>query len=103
MKKYSIVLDCKETQTIGKIARELVDYYQLPCENLEVKLLPGVVKHLKKRGHWRDFLKYYKDLPKILSKPDFAGQNKREPGTLELYKVMNDQVLIAIKMNQDNF
>lgn len=62
---------------------------------------PGVLKHLKKKGHWQDFMKYHQDIPDMISNPDFAGQNPKEPGTVELYKVMSDHVLLAIKMSPD--
>lgn len=62
---------------------------------------PGVLKHLQKRGHWDDFLRYYQDIPDMIANPDYAGQNPKEPGTVELYKVMSDHCLLAIKLNPD--
>lgn len=63
---------------------------------------PGVLKHLKKQGHWNDFLKYHADIPAMIAKPDYAGQNPKEPDSIELYKVVSDHVLMAIKMNPAN-
>jgi phage-Barnase-EndoU-ColicinE5/D-RelE like nuclease3 len=91
----------KETQLVGIVPKCVVDYYGIPCSSYEVHMPPGVLKHLKKKGHWQDFLKYFEDIPAAISNPDYAGQNPKEPGTVELYKVMSDHVLIAIKMNPD--
>ncbi|PLR79484.1 hypothetical protein CVD25_22770 [Bacillus canaveralius] len=44
-------------------------------------------------------MKYYQDIPAVISNPDYAGQNPKEPGTVELYKAMSDHCLLAIKMS----
>jgi hypothetical protein len=89
-------------QIVGVVPEKIVAYYNLQCSSYEVFMPPGVFKHLKKRGHWEDFLQYYKDIPAMVSNPDYAGQNPKEPGTLELYKVLNDHVILPIKLNTDN-
>ncbi len=35
----------------------------------------------------------------MISNPDYAGQNPREPNSVELYKMVDEYVLIAIKLN----
>lgn len=87
------------TQIVGHVPSVVVNYYSIPCTGYEVYMPPGVLKHLQRRGHWDDFLQYYPDIPHIISTPDYAGQNPKEPGTIELYKIMSDHVLLAIKMN----
>lgn len=87
------------TQIVGHVPAAVVNYYSIQCTGYEVYMPPGVLKHLQKRGHWNDFLQYYQDIPHIIANPDYAGQNPKEPGTIELYKIMSDHVLLAIKMN----
>lgn len=87
------------TQVVGVIPEQIVKHYGINCSSYEVFMPPGVLKHLKKHGHWNDFMTYYQDIPNMIADPDYAGQNPKEPGTVELYKVMNDHVLLAIKMN----
>jgi hypothetical protein len=91
----------KDTQLVGVVPKSIVDHYCISCSSYDVHMPPGVLKHLKNKGHWEDFLKYYQDIPGAIANPDYAGQNPKEPGTVELYKVMSDYVLIAIKMNPD--
>ena len=35
----------------------------------------------------------------MISNPDYAGQNPKEAQSIELYKVMGDYILIAIKVH----
>jgi hypothetical protein len=90
-----------ETQLVGHVPEAVVKHYCISCSSYEVYMPPGVLKHLKKKGHWQDFMKYHQDIPHMISNPDYAGQNPKEPGTVELYKVMSDHVLLAIKMSPD--
>jgi hypothetical protein len=101
MAEISVNPYATKTQLVGIVPEEIVKYYGISCFNYEVFMPPGVLKHLKKRGHWADFLKYYQEIPNMIANPDYAGQNPKEPGTIELYKVMRDHVLLAIKMNPE--
>lgn len=88
-----------ETQLIGVIPKDVINYYSIQCASYEVYMPPGVLKHLKKRGHWEDFIKYHSHIPDMIANPDYAGQNPKEPNTIELYKVISDYVLLPIKLN----
>lgn len=91
-----------DTQLVGFVPETVVKHYCINCSSYEVYMPPGVLKHLQKRGHWNEFLQYHTDLPDMIANPDYAGQNPKEPGTVELYKIMSDHILIAIKMNPTN-
>lgn len=100
----TIIIDPNSTnlQLIGTIPQCLIDYYSINCNSLNVYMQPGVLKHLKKRGHWRDFMTYYQHIPDIISNPDYAGQNPKEHGTIEIYKVLSDHVILPVKLNNDS-
>lgn len=87
------------TQLVGIVPESIINYYSINCSSNEVYMPPGVLKHLKKRGHWTEFMMYHKDIPSMISNPDYAGQNPKEPDSIELYKVIGDYILIAIKLN----
>jgi hypothetical protein len=91
-----------DTQLVGIIPECIITYYSIQCASLEVYMPPGVLKHLKRRGHWNDFLTYHQDIPDMIANPDYAGQNPKEPNTVEIYKVVNDHVLLPIKLNTAN-
>ena len=99
-----IIIDpyAKGSQLVGIIPSVIPKYYKLQCVSHDVHMPPGVLKHLRKRGHWDDFMAHYQDIPEMISHPDYAGQNPKEPESIELYKVMDDHVLLAIKMNPQN-
>lgn len=96
-----IIIDPNATtsQLVGVVPESIIKYFSIKCHSYEVHMPPGVLKHLRKRGHWVDFLTHYKDIPTMISCPDYAGQNPKEPNSIELYKVMGDYILIAIKLN----
>lgn len=91
--------DSSVTQLVGIVPKCIIKYYGIQCNSFEVYMPPGVLKHLKKRGHWQDFLTYHQDLPNMIANPDYAGQNPKEPDSVELYKILGDHILIAIKFN----
>ncbi|AQX56681.1 hypothetical protein BC359_20940 (plasmid) [Priestia flexa] len=91
--------DSTVTQLVGIVPECIVKHYGLQCSNYEVHMPPGVLKHLKNRGHWDDFMAYHQDLPDMIANPDYAGQNPKEPNSVELYKVLGEHILVAIKLN----
>lgn len=96
-----IILDINSTKTqlVGVIPECIINHYSIKCVSFEVYMPPGVIKHLKKQGHWDDFMTYHQDIPKMIANPDYVGQNPREPNTVEIYKVLNDRVILPIKLN----
>lgn len=97
--KINIDIYAAKTQLVGVIPKCIIDYYSLQCESLNVYMPPGVMKHLHKRGHWDDFVKYHEEIPAMIAIPDYVGQNPKEPNTVEIYKMINDYVILPIKLN----
>lgn len=99
---YQIDPNNNETQIIGLVPQCIIDHYSLQCASPEVYLPPGVLKHLKKRGHWNDFLTYHEQIPSMISLPDYVGQNPKEPNTIEIYKIITDHLILPIKLNESD-
>ncbi|MFS1519705.1 plasmid-related protein [Bacillus sp. SCS-151] len=93
--------EATNSQLVGIIPECVINHYSIQCASFNVYMPPGVLKHLKKQGHWNDFRTYYNDIPNMIANPDYAGQNPKEPNTVEIYKVVSDHVLLPIKLNQD--
>jgi|SRR5690625_117715 len=87
------------TQLVGHIPQNIPKHYGIICPSYEVIMPPGVIKHLRKRNHWNEFLMHHQDLPYMISNPDYAGQNPKEPNSVELYKFLGGHLLIALKLN----
>lgn len=68
----------------------------------EVYMFSGSIKHIKKRhpGIWE---KHGQEIPNIISSPDFIGMNPSEPNSLELYKHLSEEVLLAIKIDPTGY
>lgn len=97
-----IDINSTKTQLVGVLPECIINYYSLQCASLEVYMPPGVIKHLHKQGHWNDFVTYHEDIPGMIALPDYAGQNPKEPGTVEIYKILNDHVILPIKLNAES-
>lgn len=87
---------------MGIIPECIIKHYSIQCASLEVYMPPGVMKHLRSHNHWNDFITYYQDIPGMIATPDYAGQNPKEPNTVEIYKVLNDHVILPIKLNAES-
>lgn len=98
----NININATQTQLVGTIPECIINHYSIQCAGLEVYMPPGVLKHLQKRGHWNDFLTYHQDIPSMISTPDYAGQNPKEPSTVEIYKIVSDHVILPIKLNAES-
>lgn len=60
----------------------------------------GLPIHVKK-GH-PDCLKYINSIPDIISSPDYIGTNPKEPDSVELIKILDKNILVAIKLDIKN-
>lgn len=97
-----INIHATEVQIVGVIPESIINHYSIHCKSLEVYMPPGVLKHLHKRGHWNDFVTYHQEIPNIIALPDYVGQNPKESNTVEIYKVINDHVILPIKLNEES-
>lgn len=56
-------------------------------------------KHMEK-SHYKDYVKYFHRISRILDEPDFAGINAKD-GSIELIKTFNKHVKLAIRIAND--
>lgn len=71
---------------------------QLPVR--DIYLSAGLRKHVKKRHP--NCVRYLKQIKSIIANPDYIGVHPREPNSLELVKVYDQNILVAIKLNAEN-
>jgi len=55
------------------------------------------------KNHEEDYNKYFHLIPDMIESPDYIGQNPKEPNSVEIYKVISDHVLIAIKLDPSGY
>lgn len=70
--------------------------------DMEVRYYRGFIKHVQKHhpGIWES---YGHLLPDILATPDYVGQNPKEPQSIELYKEMTPDLLLAVKIDPSGY
>lgn len=67
----------------------------LPC--LPILQSSGLIKHVQRR-HPED-VHYVNDVPSIIADPDYIGQHPSEPNSLEIVKIMDDNVMVCVKLD----
>lgn len=100
---YSIDFDSKDIQIVGKLnlsAIENLTGVKLPVS--EVNMYPGAIKHIRRR-HPGILETYGHLIPDMISNPDYVGQNPKEPNSIELVKVINPHLLLAIKLDPSGY
>ena len=71
---------------------------RLPCA--EIYQSKGLKKHIEKRHpNEMDILS---KIPLIIAAPDFVGHNPKEPDSVELVKVLGDNLMVCIKLDVSN-
>jgi hypothetical protein len=102
LQKYTIDPNSTETQCVGEIPAVVLKKYNIQCPSPEVKMYPGAIKHIKKK-HATVFGLYYEKIPDIICNPDYVGQNPKEPQSIEMYKYVGDNLLVAIKLDPSGY
>jgi len=68
----------------------------------DVFIYPGAIKHIN-RNHPLVWSQYKNALPSILQNPDYIGKNPKVPNSVELYKFINNYLLLAIKLDPSGY
>ncbi len=83
------------------------EYQESFNKQLDISLPTGtiyrssrLINHIQRRHP--DFVGYMDKLPEILLNPDYIGKNPKEPDSMELVKVFDDNILVAIKLDIKN-
>ena len=93
----SIQMEMKE---IGNYTQKFNDILNLNIPVGKVFLSDGLKIHIHKRHPGLEH--YISDLPQIIKHPDYVGTNPKEPNSIELVKILSDNVLVAIKLDTQN-
>ncbi|WP_140349578.1 PBECR2 nuclease fold domain-containing protein, partial [Bacillus thuringiensis] len=80
----------------------IIDKYELECDSNDVKMYPGAIKHIQ-RKHPGIYERYSGNIKDIIENPDYVGNNPKEPNSVELIKVIDEHILIAIKLDPSGY
>lgn len=67
----------------------------LPCTPIYVS--HGLKKHIQSRHS--NCISYIAKIPDIINSPDYIGTNPKEPNSIEIVKIYNDNIQIGIKLD----
>lgn len=86
--------------TVGKYKEEFNKQLNinLPIDNIYQS--DGLTIHIKKRHP--GFEKYISDIPDIINSPDYIGVNPKEADSVELIKLLDDNILVAVKLDKND-
>lgn len=94
--------DTNKVQVIGILDQKYIDMANSDITSGEVQMYPGAIKHIKK-NHPDNFEKYFQSIPEIIKNPDYVGQNPKEKNSIELVKVIDGEVLVAVKLDPSGY
>lgn len=101
LKDYSAKKE-QSRQCVGLLNQVIIDAYNLTCDTNEVWLYSGAIKHIKKH-HPGIYEKYEIHISSIIESPDYVGRNPKEPNSVELYKKVDNNLLLAIKLDPSGY
>ncbi|ALS80296.2 hypothetical protein AUO94_08960 [Planococcus kocurii] len=88
---------------VGKIDRDKINRLTgIAFLEEEVFIYPGAIKHIN-RNHPLVWNQYKNELPSILLNPDYIGKNPTVPNSVELYKFVSQQLLLAVKLDPSGY
>lgn len=70
----------------------------LPCGDIYQS--DGLEKHLLK--HHPDEIELMNDIEDVINSPDYIGKNPKEPESVELVKIMCQNVMVCVKLDSVN-
>lgn len=91
-----------EIQVVGKLQQEIIDLLGLTLVAGDILMYPGAIKHIQRKRP-DDFIKYFQRIPEIISEPDYVGVHPGEPDSVEFVKVLDDDVLVAVKLAPEGY
>lgn len=88
-----------ELRVVGQYNSKFNDILgiSLPCADIFQS--DGLIVHIKHRHP--DYLPYEPSIPDILESPDYIGCHPKEANSIELVKRLEENILVAIKLDPD--
>lgn len=86
--------------TVGKYKEVFNKQLKINLPIYDIYQSDGLITHIKKQHPGLE--KYMEEIPNIIENPDYIGTNQKEPNSIELVKVLSDNILVAIKLDKKN-
>lgn len=86
--------------TVGKYKEDFNKQLNINLPIDDIYQSDGLIIHIKKRHPGLE--KYMSDIPDIIKKPDYIGVNPKESDSVELIKILDDNILVAVKLDKND-
>ena len=83
---------------VGYLEKSIIDLLSVELNPGEIKLLPGGIKHIRKKRP-DCFDKYLGKISSIISKPDYIGSNPKYLNSIEYIKKIEENILVAVRLD----
>ena len=94
--------DTNEVHVVGILNQKYIDMANANIPSGEVRMYPGAIKHIKK-NHPDNFEQFFHNIPDIIENPDCVGKNPKEKNSIELVKIIDGEVLVAVKLDPSGY
>ncbi|HBF2207821.1 hypothetical protein [Paenibacillus aceti] len=103
LESYTIDIHGTDIQDVGELNVQAIKKLTgVDLSDGKVKVYPGALKHIRKR-HPGVLEQYGHLIPGMISCPDYVGKNPKEPNSIELVKIVQDHLLLAIKLDPTGY
>ena len=93
-------MNAKLVLRVGYLNKDVIDILKVNLKLREVFLLPGGIKHIRRKRK-QIYLGYITKIPEIIEKPDYIGTNPKYPNSIEFIKKINEYILVAVRSNNN--
>ena len=82
---------------VGEYNKAYNEILEINLPIVDIMQSQGFAVHIEKRHP--ECIKYIPMIPEIICSPDYIGTNQKEPNSIELVKILDQNVLLAIKLD----
>jgi len=90
-------MDINIELVVGFLEQKIIDILGVDLKPGVIKLLPGGIKHIRKKR-----LEYFEDyinkVPEIIKEPDYVGTNPKYTNSVEYVKKYEKNILVAVRL-----
>jgi len=90
-------MDINFELVVGFLEQNIIDILGVDLKPGVIKLLPGGIKHIRKK-RLTYFEDYINKVPEIIKTPDYVGTNPKYANSVEYVKKYTDNILVAVRL-----
>lgn len=89
-----------ELHKVGQYSGEYNELLNIDLPQCSIYMSEGLKKHIESRHN--ECLQYIERIEDIIKEPDYVGKNPKEPNSIEMVKIYDNNIQIGIKLDASN-